>query len=166
MIKTCETCGQTFSTRKKERRYCSKACYGLANRAENHYRWGGDTLTGTCCVCGQTFRCGSARVARRRKYCSPACSGKANRGSDSHSWKDGCLDCNGYHGVRINDVLYYVHRGVMEIHLGRPLEEGEVVHHINGNKRDNRISNLMLFPDNAAHMRWHAEQRRGQKSAS
>jgi len=37
------------------------------------------------------------------------------------------------------------HRYVMEQHLGRKLSYEEVVHHINGDRKDNRIENLQVM---------------------
>lgn len=50
------------------------------------------------------------------------------------------------------------HRAVAEKMLGRPLRKGEVVHHIDENKRNNKPENLMVFKNQAAHAAWHARK--------
>lgn len=51
---------------------------------------------------------------------------------------------DGYAQKRFNGVRKKAHRIVLERMLGRPLEKGELVDHINRDKLDNRRSNLRL----------------------
>lgn len=51
----------------------------------------------------------------------------------------------GYHYITIDGHKVLAHRYVMERHLGRPLEDGENVHHLNGLRADNRLENLELW---------------------
>ena len=58
------------------------------------------------------------------------------------------------------DGWVFLHRAVMAEHLGRPLRPEEVVHHIDGNPGNNKLSNLMLFPNNAEHRKYHGQLKR------
>lgn len=53
------------------------------------------------------------------------------------------------------------HRVVAEQKIGRPLRPGEVVHHINGDKRDNRPENLEVLGSQAEHVRLHFTKHHG-----
>lgn len=54
----------------------------------------------------------------------------------------------------------HLHRVVAEKMLGRPLKDGEVVHHIDGNKFNNNPKNL-LITTRKEHARIHANERWG-----
>jgi hypothetical protein len=47
------------------------------------------------------------------------------------------------------------HVVVAEKKLGRPLTKAEVVHHINHDKSDNRPENLIVFPNQSSHLKFH-----------
>ena len=59
------------------------------------------------------------------------------------------------HPNKHHDGYILEHRLVMEKHLGRYLEQKERIHHINENVQDNRIENLILFPNVSAHLAFH-----------
>lgn len=56
--------------------------------------------------------------------------------------------------------MTYYYRAVMAAHLGRELRPEEVVHHINGDRADDRIENLELVENQSAHNALHASESR------
>jgi hypothetical protein len=60
---------------------------------------------------------------------------------------------NGYSVFKDSGIL--LHRYVAEKKLGRPLKNGEVVHHKSRDKQDNSFNNLQVFSSQQAHWEVH-----------
>lgn len=59
----------------------------------------------------------------------------------------GCINPRGYRQITVNGERWFEHRYVMSQYLSRELLPSESVHHMNGNRSDNRIENLELWSD-------------------
>ena len=86
--------------------------------------------------------------------------GKVHPGPRNPNWRGGrSVTSRGYVLVRVGvghrlaDVRGYAyeHRVVAEKKIGRPLRDGELVHHIDGNKQNNAPENLGVVAGIAEH---------------
>lgn len=85
----------------------------------------------------------------------------SHMGENNPHWNNGIKNrSDGYIQIKtpghpFRDEQDYVmeHRLVMEKKLGRYLTEKEVVHHIDGNRKNNKIKNLQLFTSNGEHLK-------------
>ncbi len=87
--------------------------------------------------------------------------GHQNRGVHHPNYRGGMTISNGYVFILDHSHLRanprgYVRRGwlVIEAHLGRHLRKDEIIHHLNGNKQDDRLENLWVV-SRSDHMSMH-----------
>lgn len=95
---------------------------------------------------------------KTQRFCSRKCMGKA--------WSIPYPQSKGYRRKWISCIQRKIpeHRYIMEQYLGRKLSNKEVVHHIDHNRKNNSIENLVLFPSNSAHIKFHCEKRKKNKT--
>ncbi len=93
---------------------------------------------------------------------------KENRGKPEfeetrrmRKWGEGSIRKCGHKYITKNRSIISEQRYLMEEHIGRKLTVQEVVHHINGNKLDNRIENLKVLT-RAEHAALHNPKRKAE----
>lgn len=146
MDKTCKTCGKKLGRkiwqgtkrkiretgkRWKERQFCDNVCrskhLAITNAGSNNYFYG------------------KHLIPHNMKY-EPEIKMKTGKGYIQIRR----FDANG------NRIVRYEHRELMERHIGRALDPQEVVHHIDNDPKNNVITNLILFANNAEHRKCHS----------
>lgn len=153
----CPQCGDVkIVLQSKLRMYCTNECFFASKKGKTNW-WGykiGNALRGKPKSPDHIENARKAHIGMKH----PSMQGKKHP-----HWKGGVEITHGYRWImckehpKNNKGKVVEHRLIMEKHLGRILESSEIVHHINGNKLDNRIENLEIV-DRAQHMNMHRDK--------
>lgn len=155
-FKECEFCKKEFKARRRSKwgesyRFCSKKCHtDLRNVPIKLF----------CSHCKKEYEVPKWKNEHKpdRKFCSDSCkidewrkSGKPDKRNfenKKHYHKSGYVYiwAPNHPATKGKSYKYLLeHRVVMEAKIGRYLEKGENVHHINGIRSDNNPENLELW---------------------
>jgi len=165
----CKICKCEFtSKRNPNQQTCSRSCNAKLQIQKRSAKF----KPNNCIQCGKELR----RLSHL-KFCSVKCSGEYHRGDKHHNWKGSKKHRDGYiyvldrtHPFASNEHLVLEHRIVMEKWLreNKPnskylveinnikyLKKKAVVHHKNGIKDDNTVSNLGVYHSQSEHIKKH-----------
>lgn len=165
----CVICAKNFQPKNEKQKVCSRSCNAKLRAREKHENF----IPPKCLLCG------NPTGLSRKKFCSLKCATTYHSGENHYNWKGGRkAQSGGYvyitnrkHPFASAEGLLLEHRLIMEewlnannpdseflvkIYNKKYLRNGVVVHHKNGIKDDNRISNLELHRSHSEHAREHA----------
>lgn len=156
--KICSICGKEFRTKNKE--FCSSKCQYIGKSIKHR-----NTIT--CSECGKVFTRIKGKSTAETAFCSRKCRNLFESGSIIYN--NGELEKistikKKYKNKGVgNGKIKLEHRLIMEEYIGRELAKDEIVHHIDGNKFNNDISNLQILT-RSEHMKLHMNMRKEQNA--
>jgi hypothetical protein len=136
--------------------FCSPECYAESMQLGKVRQ---------CIICGNEVYRNPSHNPGGNAYCSVECRNLKRDSLCGEMWLDGQpLHSDGYlmqataridvRGTRRTRLKYEAqYRLFVEDYIGRLLDEGEKVWHMNGNRTDDRPENLYVFKDNSSMMR-------------
>jgi predicted nucleic acid-binding Zn ribbon protein len=159
MRRNCAKCGTGFDSGRGAPKFCSDGC-----RFEEI----------TCEGCGEPFTRNNG-VKPNQRHCSQRCwvSSYNRRNEDGHSNRGSAVanSTAAERGMARRTTDWYLkrdgeheHRVVAAAVLGRPLREGEIVHHEDLNKLNNHPHNLIVFASQSEHAKHHGRKHLGRSS--
>lgn len=153
-VKLCENCGKEFEIwcykeKLGKGKYCSYGCF----KKKGKYSFPG----------GHKINLG-------RKHSDKTLEAKSllMSGGNNHRWRGGVYErSDGYimiycpmHPLKDKDNYVFEHRLVIEREINRYLGPEERIHHIDKNRSNNDLVNLVLFSNGGTHHRLHQQLRR------
>lgn len=136
----CLNCDSTFKIQHTYiKKCCTRSCAYAYKKKQTYKKY-----KKFCEECGGEFL--PARPSEGGRFCGSTCSGLARRRER--------VDRNGYWYIKMPEHPNSSKQGyiaehvlVIEESIGRYLTKGEVVHHVDCDKRHNEIQNLRLMTD-------------------
>jgi len=145
---TCTYCGKENSVR-KGRKYCNRECYRKDKKGKpSHAVWSDEVRKGL----SKKFM-GKGNPMYGKKPWNKGKRIPEMSGENHPNYKGGWIQ-DGYKFMYKNGRQIGEHTYTMEQHIGRRIKSNEVVHHLNGDRLDNRIENLELLT-RREHMKIH-----------
>lgn len=155
-MKKCAFCSKEFTTICRKQKYCSRKCCEIYGHRKKRNLPLYPILVKKCFFCSREF----TPLYVDKKYCSKKCASlffyRKSNNIDlnlpiNYHIKRFYIDHKGYkkiykpsHPNSSKSGYIPEHRLVMSEALGRTLRKDETIHHINGDRLDNRLENLEL----------------------